>query len=144
MKQIPNFPDYYVTECGQVWSHRCSRAKQLSAKPNQNGYPAVTIRNERGVFNKLVHRLVAETYIPNPYSLEFVCHCDDNPGNPHKDNLFWGSHKDNMLDMSVKQRVRNKRLSAAEIQRIRNSPMTVIELSLDLNLHPSTIRKYLK
>lgn len=46
----------------------------------------------------LVHRLVAQAFIPNPERHPFVLHGDDNPQNNNVENLRWGTHSDNMLD----------------------------------------------
>lgn len=51
-----------------------------------------------------VHRLVAKAYIDNPEGKPIVCHKDDNPKNNHVSNLFWGTQKENMLDMVAKGR----------------------------------------
>ncbi|MEX0801700.1 MAG: NUMOD4 domain-containing protein [Dehalococcoidia bacterium] len=44
---------------------------------------------------KLVHRLVAEAWIPNPDNLPLVNHLDGNGSNPHADNLEWTTHSGN-------------------------------------------------
>jgi len=51
-----------------------------------------------------LHRLVADLFIPNPDNLPYVCHKDDDKMNPHKDNLFRGTAKDNTQDMIKKGR----------------------------------------
>ncbi|MDP4224837.1 MAG: HNH endonuclease [Bacteroidota bacterium] len=43
-----------------------------------------------------IHRLVAETYIPNPNNLPEVNHKDGNKDNNHISNLEWTNHKDNI------------------------------------------------
>ena len=51
-----------------------------------------------GLYNqklRAVHRLVAETYLPNPYNLSDVHHKDNNPRNNNLDNLEWVTHKQN-------------------------------------------------
>lgn len=58
---------------------------------NQSGYRMVCIN-----YKKLyVHRLVAETYIPNPNNLDTVNHKDGDKMNNHIDNLEWTTRRDN-------------------------------------------------
>jgi hypothetical protein len=40
---------------------------------------------------KFVHRLVAETFIPNPDNLPYIKHKDGNKENNRADNLEWVS-----------------------------------------------------
>lgn len=51
-----------------------------------------------------VHRLVLEAFVGSAPSGFAACHRDDNPLNNAVENLYWGSHTDNMRD-----RVRNGR-----------------------------------
>jgi hypothetical protein len=56
----------------------------------KEGYHFVIIQ---GVFsitkNKLMHRLVAETFIPNPYNKPFVSHINNDKLNNNVTNLRW-------------------------------------------------------
>jgi hypothetical protein len=51
--------------------------------------------------NRLVHRLVAQAFIPNPENLPVVRHIDNCRTNARADNLRWGTKKDNMEDLSA-------------------------------------------
>lgn len=58
---------------------------------------------------KSVSRLVALHFIPNPNNLPCVCHKDETLDERWalynwEDNLFWGTHSDNSLDMHKKWR----------------------------------------
>lgn len=40
----------------------------------------------------MIHRLVAEAFIPNPDNLPLINHKDETPSNNHADNLEWCTH----------------------------------------------------
>ena len=46
--------------------------------------------------NKAVHRLVAETFLPNPENLSYVHHIDGNRLNNKLENLQWVTHEENI------------------------------------------------
>lgn len=104
MKQIKDYPNYYVTEAGEVWNFKFKKPKKLNLSTDRDGYLGCTLSSPANRKDVRVHRLVAEAYLPNPLNLPCVCHKDDNPQNNHKDNLFWGTQQDNMDDMLLKGR----------------------------------------
>ena len=56
----------------------------------------------------LLHRIVAETFIPNPENKPFINHKDENCFNNSINNLMWCTHKENM-----NWGTRNERISKA-------------------------------
>lgn len=48
---------------------------------------------------KLVHRLVAQNFIPNPNNYPIVMHLDNDTSNCHINNLKWWTASDNMQQM---------------------------------------------
>lgn len=52
-------------------------------------------RTNRGSVKILVHRAVAQTFIPNPDNKPVVDHIDGNPRNNHVDNLRWVTYHEN-------------------------------------------------
>ena len=104
MIKIKDFPNYSITECGVVWSHIGKEMHILVPRLHTKGYLFVELRKNSKGSQKLVHRLVAETFIDNPNNYPYVCHKDNNKRNPHKDNLFWGTHKMNMAHSRLSRR----------------------------------------
>lgn len=87
---------YEVSTSGKV--KRISSGRVLSPGLNSSGRWAVNLHWDGIHRNALIHRIVAEAFIPNPDGLPLVLHWDDNPGNNHVENLRWGTKRDNMLD----------------------------------------------
>ena len=65
------------------------KEKILVTRPNNRGYIMVGLHKEKNYKLVLVHRLVAETYIPNPENMPQVNHKDENKANNCVDNLEW-------------------------------------------------------
>lgn len=95
---IPYFDCYHVTRSGDVYSKYKDKVtwRKMAKRKKNNGYIIVSLRNNDGVkytFN--IHRLVAETYIPNPDNKLCVGHKDNNRENNTVENLYWCTHKEN-------------------------------------------------
>ena len=82
-----------VTSCGKVWSYQSK--KFLKPWDNGNGYLLVTLFKDGKLKQYLIHRLVAEAYIPNPNNLPEVDHIDSDKTHNYLNNLQWITHKDN-------------------------------------------------
>ena len=64
-------------------------------KPTGARYKSVAFNIDGKVYNKLVHRLVAEAFIPNPDNLPEVNHLDSDTSNNYAENLEWVSASSN-------------------------------------------------
>ena len=95
-KRLLRVGQYSVSECGQVWSHVSGR--WLKQRRQNAGYLFVSLYNDgnRSFKNTLVHRLVAQAFVPNPEMLRCVNHKDGNKDNNAAANLEWVSHSQNM------------------------------------------------
>lgn len=60
-----------------------------------NGYYLVVLSKDGKHKNKMIHRLVAEAFIPNPDQLQYINHKDENPANNIVENLEWCTPKYN-------------------------------------------------
>lgn len=86
---------YLISEYGDVFSLHTN--KYLKTARCKLGYHMLSVISEsKGKVNIMVHRLVAECWIENPYKLEQVNHKDENTSNNHYSNLQWMSREDNM------------------------------------------------
>ena len=91
-KDIAGFEGRYaVNTDGYVWSHK--RKKYLKPRYTKKGYARVHLGINTDYY---VHRLVAETFIPNPYNLPEVNHIDGNKLNNDFSNLEWCTHQQNI------------------------------------------------
>ena len=66
-------------------------SKFISPADNGTGYLFVYLWKNNKSYRKYVHRLVAETFIPNPENLPEVNHKDNNKRNNSVGNLEWCS-----------------------------------------------------
>lgn len=78
---------YEVSNSGRVRSLLTD--KILKQGKNNPGYLVVGCSTKSRSGNKSVHRLVAESFIPDPLNLPQVNHIDGNKGNDIASNLEW-------------------------------------------------------
>lgn len=87
MKTIKGFSNYKIDECGNVYNKNGIKLKQ---ERTRNGYLSVSLCNDKVKHKRfLVHRLVAQAFIPNPLNLPQVNHKDENKTNNCVNNLEW-------------------------------------------------------
>lgn len=97
---IPNWPNYYISRSGKLFSNHSGEWREVKPCIKGDGYVHnILHKSQNGVkykANVYRHRLVATVYISNPNNLNCVCHKDNNPLNNKVDNLYWGTNEDNM------------------------------------------------
>jgi hypothetical protein len=102
-RSVPEFIGYEVSSFGRVRStNRLSgkrrgliKGKELVQTPNRGGYPEVRLFKDSKSTAKVVHRLVANAFIPNDYSKSQVNHKDGNKLNNKASNLEWMNNSEN-------------------------------------------------
>lgn len=94
MKTLQNLPNYSIDQKGNIYSN--TSHKYMSQRINEDGYKLVSLTvdmNTTKIFR--VHRLVAETFIPNPDNKPEVNHIDGDKTNNTVENLEWVTSKEN-------------------------------------------------
>ena len=93
---------YQVSNKGRVKSlcgdtrNKNSIRRELIMKPSAySGYLNVCFCRNNVQSSKSVHRLVAETFIPNPENKPCVGHWDCDRSNNTVENLYWCTHEEN-------------------------------------------------
>lgn len=94
VQSIPGHDDYCVTSDGKVWSAKTG--KFLKPHHNKCGYESVELWSNGSRKRMLIHRLVAQAFIPNPNAYPQINHIDENPQNNDVSNLEWCTAKYNM------------------------------------------------
>ena len=83
---------YQVSNLGRV---KNNKNKIMKHHMNEKGYYRITLCKYGKRKSHLIHRLVAEAFIPNRCNLSEVNHIDENKGNNQVENLEWCTHKYN-------------------------------------------------
>lgn len=84
---------YFVSQDGTIYG---PKGMPLKHRRSQDGYAEVTLGKTGCRKTKSVHRIVAESFLPNPLGLPEVDHLDSNRMNPSVENLEWVTHEENV------------------------------------------------
>lgn len=100
IKKIKNYEDNYeIDDLGNIYSlprnGTIKEKKIISSKINKYGYKQCHLMKNNKMKTFLVHRLVAQAFIPNPNKLPQVNHKDGNKSNNCVNNLEWVSVSSN-------------------------------------------------
>ena len=96
-KQIKGFENYIISSDGQVFNAKSSVVKKQMSNHSGNGYLYVDLYCNGNRKRAYVHRLVAESFIPNIDGKPYVNHIDGNPINNDVTNLEWCTPKENVI-----------------------------------------------
>lgn len=102
-KPVKGFDGYYISSFGRVWSDK-QKARFMKPRSTGNGYLMVGLYIKNKQYPKLVHRLVAEAFIPNIHDFPQVNHKDEVKSNNRVDNLEWCTSKYNNNYGTVKEK----------------------------------------
>lgn len=164
-KDIPGFENYMVSNFGRVKSkarnvrgvNYKSRKEVLKPIPEtmlslnslSKGYPLVRIINAKECKTIMIHRLVANVFIPNPENLSQVNHIDGNKQNNNISNLAWCNAQENhkhAKETGLKAKgsgVGTSKLTEAKVRKIKyilkKGGVTHAVIAKKFGVHESTI-----
>jgi hypothetical protein len=107
--KIDEYPNYSVSNTGEIQNNQTGKIRKLHH--DKHGYFTITLKNESGIRNLKVHRLVATAFISNPENKPFVNHINGIKDDNRVDNLEWSTAKENnyhawnVLDSSNRRKV---------------------------------------
>lgn len=103
-KTIEEKPNYEVNELGQVRNRKTGRVLKQSKR--KDGYCQVMLGGKTTPL--YIHRLVAETFIPNPKNMNQVDHINGDKSDNRLENLRYSNATLNYLAYGYDNRIRNK------------------------------------
>lgn len=105
-RPIANFPGYCVSDIGSVWSRLAlgwrrglvGKWRLLSGTKDRKGYLNIVLYCDAQPSTLKIHRLVLGAFVgPCPTGME-CRHLDGSVANNQRENLAWGTHKENASD----------------------------------------------
>ena len=148
---IKGYPNYSVSNLGRVKSKKTGK---LLKSYQTKGYLRVSLYNDAGRKCKLVHRLVAEAFIPNPQNKPEVNHINGCKADANVCNLEWATASENMSH-AHSNRLRPKvntqgekngfsKLTEFQVKQIKqmlaNGKLTQKTIGSQFNISKSTVR----
>lgn len=93
-KDVVGFEELYEVSCqGKIRNKNNGRL--LNGWTIKKGYIQVALRKNKKSYFMLVHRIVAEAFIPNPDRKEFVDHINTITSDNRVENLRWCNYTEN-------------------------------------------------
>lgn len=92
-KDLKGFEDkFIISNQGKVRNKLTN--KNVRVTTARRGYKICGLYYKGETYNKSLHRLVAENFIPNPENKTQVHHIDEDPSNNSVENLMWVTPKE--------------------------------------------------
>ena len=97
---------YQVSNLGRIKSFRGKRSKDgIMSLGENHGYKVILVPNGKSRKMLLVHRLVAQAFIPNPENKPDIDHINGDRQDNRVENLRWCTPLENMNNPITRQRI---------------------------------------
>lgn len=117
IKPIENFPNYFITSFGRVWSE-LRGGHWMKPTINKRGNHQRAYINLGREHRFYIHQLVAQAFIPNPNNYTVVDHIDGNGLNNNVTNLRWTTQIENLSNPISYRRIQYNGGALVEIEEI--------------------------
>ena len=145
---------YMISTGGDVVSlpRECGFGTRKEERPRKQsvtrGYATCALSINKKIKHYLVHRLVADAFIPNPKNYPQINHKDGNKTNNHIDNLEWCDRSHNQIHARKMKLQGGERANTAKLNercvkaiRMIYPKLTMAELANAFGVTESTISK---
>lgn len=135
-RDVEGYEGYYqINNVGKVYS--CHSHRLLTPYVSSDGYLRVNLSIRGKVKIKMLHVLIANAFIANPYNFPIVNHIDGNKKNPLPNNLEWVTYSENSKHAfkhglsKISDKARKKASENAKANGSKTTSRPVIQYSID-------------
>lgn len=114
-----------IISCSKVAGSVTLKDRYMKPYKKSNGYYQIDLKKDGFRKKYYVHRLVAETFIPNPNKFPFVNHKDENKTNNCVENLEWCNATYNNRYSNIYNNLRELRGDKIKITNIKNNEVVI-------------------
>ena len=154
IKEVSNFPNYFVDTQGNVYSKKSGHLKKLNPWKHVRGSRLIDFKKDGKKYHKVVSHLILETFVgPRPEG-KVCCHGIEGSFIDSLENLSWKTQSENCYEDKIRdgtiQRGDNNatskvtELQVLEIRKLYLQGSTCKELSKIYGLHYKSIGRIVK
>lgn len=103
-KDVVGFEGLYEVSCsGEIRNKK--NGQLLNGGTIKKGYKRISLRKDKMTYQFLVHRIVAEAFIPNPDQKKFIDHVNTIASDNRVENLRWCDYAENNNNPITKKKI---------------------------------------